>query len=182
MEPLNVNNPPGRRSRATSGIVRYGSVKLTAPQSQKTMSNPASGSGTASALACRSGKSTPASRMRRRACASCASETSSPTGRAPSRARAIDHWAAPQPSSRISFPRTSPRICSSASGTCHTPQARPARGRQLGPVIRLVLGAVAVPAVAIRPSMRRETVRRRAGVPRSTVRRGEDPQPAPPCR
>ena len=35
---LNANRPPGRSSRAASGTVRYGSAKVIAPWSQKTMS------------------------------------------------------------------------------------------------------------------------------------------------
>ena len=76
---LNANRPPGRSRRAASGTVRYGSAKVIAPWSQKTMSNYASGSGTASALAWTSGKSTPASAISRRACSSWRAEKSRPT-------------------------------------------------------------------------------------------------------
>src|SRR5204863_2470543 len=60
-------------------------------------------------------------------------ERSRPTGRAPSLASEIDHWPAPQPSSRMSFPATSPRTLSSASGICQTPQASPAFSASCSP-------------------------------------------------
>ena len=122
---LNANRPPGRSSRAASGTVRYGSAKVIAPWSQKTMSKLASGSGTASALAWTRRTSTPAASTRRRACSSCRSDRSIPTTRPPRFASAIDHWAAPQPNSRMSLPSTSPRIRSSSSGTWNMPQAYP---------------------------------------------------------
>src|SRR6185503_11895280 len=82
-------------------------------------------SGIASALACSSGNSTPAASFAARARSSRACELSRPTGRAPAPASERDHSAAPQPSSSTSFPATSPSTCSSASGICHSPQARP---------------------------------------------------------
>jgi len=55
-----ASSPPGRRSRADSGIRTSGSAQPIAPWSQKTTSNDASGSGTSVALAWISGNSTPA--------------------------------------------------------------------------------------------------------------------------
>ena len=146
---LNANRPPGRSRRATSGTVRYGSAKVIAPWSQKTMSNDASGSGTASALASTSGKSTPASAISRRACSSCRAETSRPTIRAPRCASAIDHCAAPQPNSRTSLPATSPRIRRSASGILVGSPGGAAAVGELAPVAFLVLVAVALPHLAV---------------------------------
>ena len=101
------------------------------------MSKLASGKGIVSALACTSGKSAPAAR----ACSSCRAELSRPMQRAPRRASAIDHWAAPQPSSSTSLPTTSPRIRSSASGSCQTPTPRRRRcARRSGPGSRLRRG------------------------------------------
>src|SRR5436190_14892998 len=119
---LNARTPPGRRTRATTGTTSSGSANDSAPWSQKTTSKPSSAQGIDSAAAWTSGKSTPAATIRLRACSSCRSELSRPTIRAPCRARRIAHWAAPQPSSRTSFPATSPSTCSCASGICHIPQ------------------------------------------------------------
>ena len=47
----NTSSPPGRSSRAASGIHRYGSHQIDAPYSETTRSNDASGSGTSSAFA-----------------------------------------------------------------------------------------------------------------------------------
>ena len=121
---LNANRPPGRRSRAASGTVRYGSAKVIAPWSQKTMSKLASGSGTDSALAWTSAD------VHARRVDQPAGVLELPLGqvdarptRAPRFASAIDHWAAPQPNSRMSLPATSPRIRSSSSGIWNMPQA-----------------------------------------------------------
>ena len=52
-----TSSPPGRSSRAASGTHRYGSAQIDAPYSETARSKLASGSGTASALASRSGNS-----------------------------------------------------------------------------------------------------------------------------
>ena len=56
-----TRRPPGRRSRAASGIQRYGSAQMDAPYSETARSKLASGSGTSSALASTSGNSSPVS-------------------------------------------------------------------------------------------------------------------------
>ncbi len=82
----NHSQPPGRRSRAASGIHASGSHHRLAPYSEIAMSKESSGSGTASALPSMSGKSRPCSACSARAVASCSGVTSMPTGRAPRRA------------------------------------------------------------------------------------------------
>src|SRR5262245_42491554 len=108
-----TSRPPGRRSRAASGIHRNGSNHKQAPYSERARSKLASGSGTFSASPCRSGNSSPCSRWRARAVPSCFSELSIPTGRAPARASQADQYAVPQPSSTTSMPATSGSTCSS---------------------------------------------------------------------
>src|SRR6187401_425290 len=124
LETFAASRAPDRSTRATSGTTTRGSAHESAPWSEKTMSKDSSGSGISSADAWKSGKSTPASAMSPRACSSCREELSSPTGRAPRFASSIDQRAAPQPSSRMSLPATSPRAPTSDSGIDHAPQIR----------------------------------------------------------
>ena len=81
-----TSSPPGRSSRAASGIHRYGSHQIEAPYSESARSNDASGSGTSSAFASIERELEPVLRCSRRAVSSCAGVTSTPTGRAPRRA------------------------------------------------------------------------------------------------
>ena len=60
-----TSSPPGRSSRAASGIQRYGSHQIEAPYSETARSKLASGSGTSSALASTSGNSSPNSLLHR---------------------------------------------------------------------------------------------------------------------
>ena len=78
-----TSRPPGRSSRAASGIHRCGSHHRLAPYSESAKSKLASGSGTASASASMSGNSSPCSACMARAVASCSGDWSTPTGRAP---------------------------------------------------------------------------------------------------
>jgi len=55
----NTSRPPGRSSRAASGIQAYGSHQMLAPYSEIAKSKLASGYGTRSALPCSSSKSMP---------------------------------------------------------------------------------------------------------------------------
>src|SRR5919202_1523390 len=111
-----TSRPSGRRSRAASGIHRYGSAQMDAPYSESTRSNDASGSGTSSAAASTSGNSSPNSLCIARAVASCAGVGSTPTGFAPSFLSQAEKYAVPQPSSTTSSPPTSPSTASCDSG------------------------------------------------------------------
>src|SRR6476469_7445932 len=113
--------PPGRSSRAASGIHLAGSAQSDAPYSENARSNDESGSGTSSPGAWTSGNSSPVCACMRRAVASCAGVGSTPTGRAPSRASRAEKYAVPQPSSTTSRPSTSPRQPICDSGMPKTP-------------------------------------------------------------
>ncbi|OLD98829.1 MAG: hypothetical protein AUG91_08245 [Actinobacteria bacterium 13_1_20CM_4_69_9] len=117
-----INRPPGRASRAASGIQRNGSAQIDAPYSEWTMSKDSSGSGTSSPYASTNGNSRPVCPCMRRAVSSCAGVGSTPTTRAPRRASQAEKYAVPQPSSTMSRPSTSPRRFSSHSGFCQMPQ------------------------------------------------------------
>src|SRR4051812_23210631 len=114
------SRPPGRRSRAASGIQRRGSAQSDAPYSETARSKAASGSGTDSAAASTSGNSIPVSCCIRRAVSSCAGVGSTPTGRAPARARVAEKYAVPQPSSTTSSPATLPSHSSRTRNTPHS--------------------------------------------------------------
>src|SRR5712692_8213313 len=118
---LKAKRPPGRRSRAASGTVRYGSANVIAPWSQNTTSKLSSRNGVRSAVAWTSGTGTSSSADRRRACHSWRAARSIPMARAPRLRRKIDHCAAPHPSSSTSLPATSPGMPRSASGRLHVP-------------------------------------------------------------
>jgi hypothetical protein len=77
-----------------------------------------------SAAACTRGTRARVDLMESLAWRSWLNELSTPTGFDRRPARAIDHCAAPQPSSSIRFPLTFPRIFSSRSGILQMPQAR----------------------------------------------------------
>ena len=117
--------PPGLRSRAASGIQRYGSAQIDAPYSEIARSKLSSGSGTSSALASSRGKSRPNSACIRRAVSSWAGVMSIPTGRAPRRASQAEMYAVPQPSSIVSIPATS----GSAGARTRERSTRPTRTR-----------------------------------------------------
>ena len=67
-----TSRPPGRSSRAASGIQRYGSTQIDAPYSETTRSKLSSGSPVSAASASTSGNSIPVSAIIRRAVSSCA--------------------------------------------------------------------------------------------------------------
>src|SRR6266545_3832323 len=117
----NTSRPPGRSSRAASGIHRYGSTQIDAPYSETTRSAEASGRPVSAASVSTSGNSIPVSRMRRLAVSSCAGVGSTPTTLAPRRASHAEKYAVPHPSSTTSRPLTSPRRFSSDSGVSNTP-------------------------------------------------------------
>src|SRR4051812_8166135 len=117
----NARQPPGRSSRAASGIHRYGSTQIDAPYSETTRSAHASGNPLAPASASTRGNAIPVSAIIRRAVASCAGVTSTPTGRAPRLASQAEKYAVPQPSSTTSSPLTSPRTFSSDSSIPQMP-------------------------------------------------------------
>ena len=112
-----TSSPPGRSSRAASGIHRYGSHQIDAPYSESTTSNEASGSGTVLGVRLEERELDARSRAASaRAVSSCAGVTSTPTGRAPRRASHAEKYAVPQPSSITSLPSTSGSAFSSDSG------------------------------------------------------------------
>ena len=103
----NRSRPPGRSSRAASGIQRAGRTRCSR-RTRRSRSR-SSRRGTARARRCRAGART---RRRARACSpravsSCACELSMPTGRAPRRASHAETYAVPQPSSIASRPSRS---------------------------------------------------------------------------
>ena len=81
-----ISWPPGRSSRAASGIQAYGSHQMLAPYSLMARSKRASANGARSALAWKSGNRNPNRCCNPRAVLSCPGELSRPTGRAPRRA------------------------------------------------------------------------------------------------
>ena len=134
------------RPRARSGA---GSVNVIAPKSQKTTSKLSRGRPVDSALAWTRGNSTPAAAISSRACSSWRAELSRPVGRAPWPASAIDHCAAPQPSSSTSSPATSPSTRSSDSGICQHAPGGAARLLELAAVLGLVVVCLFVPDAAV---------------------------------
>ena len=103
-----ISWPPGRSSRAASGIQAYGSHQMLAPYSEIARSKLASANGACSALPCTSGNRCPKRSWSWRAVASCAAELSSPAGQAPRRASQAETYPVPQPSSILSRPSRSP--------------------------------------------------------------------------
>src|SRR4029453_3510300 len=140
------------------------------------MSKLASRNGTRSASAWTSGMTIPVSDRRATAWASWRSDRSNPTGRAPLRARAVDHWAPPQPNSSTSLPATSPRTPSSDSGTFQVPHARrPGEAGEglvpgVGGVAPLVVVGVLVPEATVAPDVI---------LPRHRPAAGQEVLPAP---
>ena len=65
-----TSSPPGRSSRAASGIHLYGSHQIDAPYSESARSNDSAGSGTSSAFASISSIAIPVSALIRRAVSS----------------------------------------------------------------------------------------------------------------
>ena len=131
VEPLKARRPPVLRSRAASGTQAYGIGEASRAVVGEDDVEARVGKRTVSAGAWTSGNSRPAAASGARACSSWRSELSTPTGRAPRPASRIDHYAAPQPSSSMSFPATSPENAAArVSGSCHIPQ----RGSQARPM------------------------------------------------
>src|SRR2546430_434528 len=117
-----TSSPPGRKSRAASGIHLEGSAQIGAPYSETTRSKDSSGSGTSSPNASTSSSPRPNFSLQRRAVSSCAGVGSTPTTRAaPAFFSQAPKYAVPQPSSTTSLPTRSGRACSSDSGTLKTP-------------------------------------------------------------
>ena len=75
-------------------------------------------------------------------------DRSRPVARAPARASAADHCAPPQPSSNMSWSRTSPSTPSSDSGRRHAPHAS-GRGGEVGAVDFLVRVRVRIPELPV---------------------------------
>src|SRR2546423_4074659 len=119
---MKTSRPPWRRSRAASGIQRYGSTQMEAPYSDTARSKLSDGSPVSAASASTSGNSMPVSAISRRAVASCAGVMSTPTGRAPCFASHAEKYAVPQPSSTTSSRATSPSTCRSDSSIAQMPQ------------------------------------------------------------
>ena len=121
--PRKISSPPGRSSRAASGIHRYGSAQMAAPYSLMTRSTLPSRSGTCSPAARTSGKRGPASCCIAVAMRSWPMVGSTATTVAPRRTSHADTYAVPHPSSTALRPsRRSGRTPTEDSGTLKTPQ------------------------------------------------------------
>src|SRR5262249_39841036 len=129
-----ISSPPGRRTRAASGIQRSGSAQRQAPYSEIARSNASPRQGTRSASASINGNSSPCSRWSRRAVASWAGDASRPTILTPRGASHADTYAVPHPSSMPALPaRSFGRTPSSDSGTRQMPQVGSSRAQARSP-------------------------------------------------
>ncbi len=118
----NTSRPPGRSSRAASGIQRYGSTQIDAPYSEThEVGARVRKTGHRRRRPRSAGTRSRSRAIIRRAVASWAGVMSTPTGRAPRFASHAEKYAVPQPSSTTSRPLTSPRTFSSVSSIPQIP-------------------------------------------------------------
>ena len=135
--PRKTSSPPGRSTRAASGIDRYGSAQMAAPYSLIARSNASSAKGRCSAAPRISVKRRPNSRCRSPAISSWLGVGSSATGRAPRRASQAEMYPVPHPSSIVRSPPTSVgRRPTSASGIAKMPQVGSSRAHARRPARR----------------------------------------------